>query len=114
MTTLAPNGSAVTHVVRWRTWLLLAIGVWIFPAGMTGIWGSCYTEVFGEPPCGAWAEKTITGLFLLNFPVIAFFVWRSVEHPLRLGLAVVLSAVEVAVTWSVWFFGGLSVAGFYF
>jgi hypothetical protein len=99
---------------KWWHWSLLAIGIWVIPAGMMGVWGCCYTEVFGEPPCGAWAEKAIDFLFFCNFVLIGVLLFRSRQYPGRFLLAYSMSVVEVAVTVLIWYFGGLSVWGFYF
>ncbi len=98
----------------WWKWCLAAVGIWSFPASILVIFGCCYTEVFGEPPCGWWAEMTIDGLFFANFVAVATFVILSCNRPLRLLLATTMSMAEVIVTGHVWFFGGLSVSGFYF
>lgn len=104
----------VGQPMQWWSWAVWALGIWAFPACMLGIWGCCYTEVFGEPPCGPWAERAMDGLFFLNFVGVAVFLFRSRRHPLYLLVAVLNVGAEVVVTALIWFFGGLSVSGFYF
>jgi len=81
---------------------------------MMVIWGSCYTTDFGQPPCGPWAEHAIDGLGILNLIAVVVYLIRSIGHPVRLILAFLMVVVEVAATATIWFFGGLSVSGFYF
>jgi hypothetical protein len=81
---------------------------------MMGIWGCCYTTVFGEPPCGPWAEEAMNALFLLNFVAVAVCLTLSWGHPVRLPLAILAGTAEVVITFLIWFVGGASVAGSYF
>ena len=79
------------------------------------IWGVFYAEHFEEPsPYHPWPGRAIDALFVLNGVAVAWFLYKSIGHPLYLTLASLLATVEVLVATWIWFFGGASVSGFYF
>jgi hypothetical protein len=104
----------VGQPTQWWSRAVWAVGIWACPACMLGIWFCCYTEVFGEPPCSSWSERAIDGLFFLNFVAVTIFLFRSRKHPVQFLVSFLVVVAEVVVTALIWFFGGLSVSGFYF
>jgi len=103
------------YPIRWWVWLGWAAGIWTMPACMMAIWGVFYAEHFGEPsPYHPWPGRAIDALFVLNGVAVAWFLYKSIGHPLYLTLASLLATVEVLVATWIWFFGGASVSGFYF
>jgi len=98
---------------NWWLWVLFVTGIWLFPAGMMGICGLCYTPELEEPPCGPWAGEAMNTLFLLKFVAVAVCLALSYNHPVRLPLAILAVTAEVVVALMIWLFGGLSVAGSY-
>ena len=100
--------------IYWWIWSLSAIALWIFPACMQAIYSSCMTTHFGHPPCGPWAATTMNTLFVANLVAVAIFVVFSPNHPVRFLLAVLMAGVEILVATVLWFFGTMSVSGFYF
>src|SRR4051794_23250048 len=99
---------------RWWIWLGWSIAVWIIPACMLAIWGSCYTEVFGEPPCDPWAKVAMDGLFTLNFAMVALSLFMARNQPNCFDFAALVGFGETVVATLIWFWGGMSVSGFYF
>ena len=97
----------------WWRWSFWAVGIWLFPAGMLGVWAHCYTTVFGEPPCAPWAGTAIDGLFACSLVAPIVFVLRSRDDPVRFCLAFLTSLAQGATSTLIWVFAGSSVAGFY-
>lgn len=61
-----------------------------------------------------WAEWAIDGLFGINLAAVGAYVFLSRHHPVRFVLAILIGAAELVAAASIWFFGGMSVSGFYF
>jgi hypothetical protein len=99
---------------KWSLWWTWNIVLWMFPGGMLIIWSLFYCQVFGETPYGLWPATGIDILFGLNFLAIGLliFLWRN--HDLRLLITLPNILVEILVAWWIWYFGGMSVSGFYF
>jgi hypothetical protein len=81
---------------------------------MLGIWACCYSEVYGEARCGLWSARAIDALFALNFVAVGTFLYRSTEDPLGLLSGILMVTGGLIATALIWYFGSLSVSGFYF
>lgn len=109
-----PEIPLIDKPMRWWAWLGWSIALWILPACMMAVWGHCYTEFFGEPPCETWATATINSLFTLNFAVVVLYLFLSRKRLTHFVLSLLVGFVQIVVTTLIWFWGGMSVSGFYF
>jgi hypothetical protein len=100
------------QIKRW-IWLSWAMSMWAVPAAMLCTWWCCYTEVFGEPPCAPWAEWAMHVLFGLDFLIAIPFLFYSARNEWYLLFALLLVAAQIVATYQIWFWGGMSVSGFY-
>jgi hypothetical protein len=81
---------------------------------MTVIWANCETTVFDEPPCGPWSKRAIDLLFVSSFPVVALYLFRFRNNVRYFGITMLIALGEILAAAFVWFWGGMSVSGFYF
>jgi hypothetical protein len=102
------------HPMKWRSWWMFSVGIWVFPLCMLAVWFQCYAEIFGEPPCGPWAERTIDVLFVVNLIVVAAYIPFMHNETIQLVFVVGSSVLEINAATFIWFFGGPSVAGYFF